>query len=207
MRSNRLIVRSLRHYWRTNAAVVGGVAVAVAVLAGALIVGDSVRGSLRSLFLQRLGRTRLLVASTGFFREGLAAELGANERLAAGGFSAACPVVALNGAVIHDESARRAGGVAVYGVDARFWEFHGLAVQTPTGSEVLLSPGLARELGAKANDSVRVRVEKPSAIPVESLHGRKEDVGRTIRLTVREVLAAESLGEFSARRSTWRVRS
>jgi ABC-type lipoprotein release transport system permease subunit len=208
MRSVQLIRRNLGHYRRTNAAVVGGVAVAVAVLAGALLVGDSVRGSLRSLFLQRLGRTSLLVTSTGFFREGLAAEIGANQKFAANGFGAACPVVALNGAVIHDESGRRAGGVAVYGVDARFWEFHGLsAVQTPTGSEVLISPGLARELGAKASDSVRVRVEKPSAIPVESLHGRKEDVGRTVRLTVREVLAAERLGEFSPRAQQGEVRA
>ena len=42
-----LIRRGLRHYWRTNAAVVLGVATAVAVLAGSLVVGDSVRGSLR----------------------------------------------------------------------------------------------------------------------------------------------------------------
>jgi hypothetical protein len=39
MRSVQLIKRNLGHYWRTNAAVVGGVAVAVAVLAGALLVG------------------------------------------------------------------------------------------------------------------------------------------------------------------------
>jgi putative ABC transport system permease protein len=209
MRTAQLIRRNLGHYRRTNAAVVGGVAVAVAVLAGALLVGDSVRGSLRALFLQRLGQTDLLITSTGFFREGLAAELGADGKLAAGGFTAACPVVALSGAVVHDESGRRAGGVAVYGVDARFWEFHGLAarVRTPASSEVLLSPGLARELGAGPGDTVRVRVEKPSAIPVESLHGRKEDVGRTVRLTVRETLAAESLGEFSPRAQQGEVRA
>ena len=64
--------RGLRHYWRTNLAVVAGVATAVAVLAGALLVGDSVRGSLRDLVLQRLGRTDRVVVSTGFFREALA---------------------------------------------------------------------------------------------------------------------------------------
>ena len=57
MTAARLVVAGLRHYWRTNLAVVLGVATAVAVLAGALLVGDSVRGSLRDLVLQRLGRT------------------------------------------------------------------------------------------------------------------------------------------------------
>ena len=49
-----LVLRGLSHYWRTNLAVVVGVATAVATLAGALLVGDSVRGSLRDLVLQFL---------------------------------------------------------------------------------------------------------------------------------------------------------
>ena len=48
--------RSAAYYWRTNLAVVFGVAAAVSVLAGALLVGDSVRGSLRDLALGRSAR-------------------------------------------------------------------------------------------------------------------------------------------------------
>jgi putative ABC transport system permease protein len=48
-------------------------------------------------------------------------------------------------------------------------------------------------LGAKSGDSILIRVEKPSAIPLESLHGRKEDVGKTIRLT----LSGGAFREFS----------
>ena len=69
----QLVKQSLFYYWRTNIAVVLGVAVAVAVLAGALLVGDSVRASLRDLVLQRLGQTSSVVTSTGFFREQLPA--------------------------------------------------------------------------------------------------------------------------------------
>ncbi len=42
---------------------------------------------------------------------------------------------------------------------------------------------------AASGDSLLLRIEKPSDIPVESLHGRKEDPGRTIRLSVSGVLA------------------
>ena len=52
-----LVTRSLTFHWRTNLAVLLGVAAASAVLAGALVVGDSVRGSLREIALGRLGRT------------------------------------------------------------------------------------------------------------------------------------------------------
>lgn len=209
MNTTTLIRRNLIHYWRTNAAVVAGVGVAVAVLAGALLVGDSVRGSLRALFLQRIGRAEVLVTANAFFRERLAGELAARAEFAAGGFDGACPVVALEGLVIHDESGRRAGGVAVYGVDERFWKLHGLAgrVVTPADGDALLSPALAAEFGARAGESLRVRIEKPSAIPVESLHGRKEDVGRTVRLNLREVLPADRLGEFSLRAQQGEVRA
>ncbi len=205
-----LVRRNLTYYWRTNLAVVFGVGVAVAVLAGALLVGDSVRASLRGLFLERLGRTEAVVTSAGFFREQLAADVQGHSRFAAGGFEAACPLVALVGAVAHEESGRRGAGLQVYGVDERFWQFHGregAASLAPRGSEVLLSESLASELGAKAGDTLLLRIEKPSEIPVESLHGRKEDLGRTLRLTVREALPPSSLGEFSVRPQQSAVRA
>ena len=61
---------SLRYYAATNALVVLGVAVAVAVLAGALLVGASVRESLRQIALGRLGATDAVVTAPTFFRNG-----------------------------------------------------------------------------------------------------------------------------------------
>jgi hypothetical protein len=87
MRSRRLVLRGLTYYWRTHAAVVLGVATAVAVLSGALLVGDSVRGSLRDLVLGRLGRTDQIVASANLFGERLASGIGARLVAAARGSS------------------------------------------------------------------------------------------------------------------------
>ena len=63
MRTSTLLARNLRWYWRTNLAVLLGVATAAGVLGGALLVGDSVRASLRDLVLARLGRAAYVVAS------------------------------------------------------------------------------------------------------------------------------------------------
>ncbi len=173
---------------------IAGVAAAVAVLAGALLVGDSVRASLRDLVLSRLGRTEYVISSTGFFRQQLAGDLG---------LDAACPMITLTGVVTHQASGRRAYGVQIYGIDERFWKFHGMA-----GAELpLISPGLAQELASQPSDALLARVEKPSAIPRESLHGRKEDVGRTIRLAGYRVLPARDLGEFSLRPQQGPVRA
>jgi len=208
MRTSTLLSRNLTYYWRTNLAVVLGVAIAVAVLAGALLVGDSVRASLRDLFLQRLGNTDHVISSTGFFREKLADDLQSHARFDEA-FKGACPLIVLDGLVIHEKSGRRASGVKVYGVDDRFWKFHGREnqVKAPSDREISPSQDLARELGSAAGDSLLLRIEKPSAIPAGSLHGRKDDLGRTIRLAAREALSASELGEFTVRPQQGTVRS
>src|SRR5262249_10087607 len=177
MRTSTLLARNLAWYWRTNLAVLLGVATATAVLGGALLVGDSVRGSLRDLVLNRLGNAESVIVGGNFFREGLAADLGP-----------ACPIITLSGVVSHESSGRRANQVQVFGVDERFWKFQGESGEAPSGRDVLLSAALARELAGKEGDYILVRVQKPSAIPLESLHGRKDSVGQTIRLTMRGVM-------------------
>src|SRR5262249_4011666 len=203
-----LILRSLAYYWRSNLAVVLGVATAVAVLGGAVLVGDSVRGSLRDLFEQRLGKTDEVISSTSFFRENLCAALEADPRFKEG-LGTSCPLIVLNGLVIDEKSGRRASNVQVYGIDDRFWNFHGLAnsVKTPGDREALLSPDLVSELGSAPGDATLLRIEKPAAIPAGSLHGRKDDLGQTIRLTFRETLTASNLGEFSLRPGQGPVRA
>lgn len=188
----KLALRGLMHYWRTNLAAALGIATAAAVLAGAWTVGTSVRESLRELAFSRLGQTRFALISDGFFREALAPQ---------------APLIALEAVVTHDESGRRASGVAVYGVDQRFWEFHGRAVNQPKGGEVLLSPGLARELNARADDAILVRIPRVSAVPTDSLHGEKDDPGRTLRGRMREVVTRSGMGEFTLRPTQGEVRA
>lgn len=207
MRTSQLLRPGLTYYWRTNLAVVLGVATAVAVLAGALLVGDSVRASLRDLFLLRLGQTDHVITTWGFFREQLADDLQNGGAFASRGLSRSCPLIELAGSVSQETNTARAADVRVYGVDERFWEFHGREVSAPENREVLVSESLARELNSKPGDSLLVQIEKPSEVPIESMYGHKENLGRTLRLTIREILFAKQLGEFSTRPQQAEVRA
>ena len=195
-----LVQRSLGYYWRVNLAVVAGVGVAVAVLSGALLVGASVRGSLRDLALGRLGRVDTTVGAQAFFGEALATGIEADPNLGEA-FDAFTPIIALDGFVTNPGSGRRAYGVQVYGIDERFWSFHERAVEgnalLPDGA--FISEELARELETAAGDAILIRVARPTDVPLESLHGRRENVGRTIRLAIQAVLSRAELGEFSLR--------
>ncbi|HEY5445304.1 MAG TPA: ABC transporter permease, partial [Pyrinomonadaceae bacterium] len=197
MRLSQLIKRSLRYYWRNNLAVVLGVAVAVAVLAGALLVGDSVRASLRNLVVERLGQTSFVVTSPNFFRGQLASDIQNDSRFVASGFRSVCPLISLEGTVTHEASKRVASSIRVYGVDDRFWTFNQREGTGPKNRNSFISENLARELGTTGSDSLLLQIQKPSEIPLESLHSKKEDLGKTLRLTLSGVLNAEALGEFS----------
>ena len=207
MRTATLLKRSLTHYWRTNLAVVAGVSIGVAVLAGALLVGDSVGASLRDLFLLRLGKADHAISSSGFFRERLAVDLQLHGRFSET-FRAACPLIMLEGLVRHQESGRRGSGVRVYGVDEQFWKFHeDPGAQRLGNREGFLSSALAQELGSKTGDFILVTIQKPEAVPAEWLHGRKGSIGSTIRLTLRGIPSASALGEFSIHPQQGQVRA
>jgi ABC-type antimicrobial peptide transport system permease subunit len=198
--------RSIAYYWRSHAAVVAGVATAVGVLTGALVVGDSVRGTLRDLALVRIGAVDAAVQSAGFVREALAADLGRDEEMRAAG-DRVVPLIWREGLLTVQPSGRRAGGVDVYGVDSRFWDLHRVGVTGPDDRRALVSEALANELGIEPGRALLVRVERPSDVPLESMHANRDDIGRTLRVVVDAVLPAASMGEFSLRAGQGDVRA
>src|SRR5215467_15068584 len=110
MNRTRLLLRNLLYHWRGNLAVLLGVAVGSAVLIGALLVGDSLAGSLKALTLDQLGWVDQAMVTGRFFREELAKELPADQ---------VSPAILLQG------SAKNGNGppvskVTVLGVDYRF---------------------------------------------------------------------------------------
>ena len=115
----RLHRNSLIYHWRTHLAVVLCVAAGSAALSGALLVGDSMRGSLREQALRRLGPVDEALVAPRFFREQLAVDL-AEDGSFGDASSSACPVVLLRAAIHHTETASRGNRVNVLGVDDRF---------------------------------------------------------------------------------------
>ena len=192
------MLRSLIYHRRAHLALLLAVAVATAVLAGALIVGDSVRGSLRELALSRLGGVERVVVAERAFREALAADW-ARE---GGGTTGAALVV--RASARHGDSGRRASGVTVLGVDDSWRDFfpgEPLAFERRAGQQfpsVWLAEALARELGAEVGDIVDLLVPTYSTIPRETLVGRQEahETVATLRLAVAGVLPERGLGGF-----------
>lgn len=184
MTRTRLLLDSLAYHGRSHLAVGLGAAVGAAVLAGALLVGDSLRGSLRDRADRQLYGTEHALVGGRFFREQLAAEL-------PGGVK---PVILLTGTVTAGEG--RVGRVTVLGVDDRF----GLGDLTPTASSATAAEPLARVLDLKPGSPIRLTVQKASAAPRSSAFAKRdaESATRSIGLTADHILPANHpAGEFT----------
>ncbi len=196
MSAFRLILASLVYHRRMNFAVALGVLAGTAVLTGALLVGDSVRGSLRHLTLDRLGRVDESLVANRFFSAELANGLSAAPGFAAA-FDRAVPAILLQGSLSNPDKGNLANRVTLLGCGAEFWKLGaGGPAQPPASGEVVLNTRLADDLGVKAGDDVLVRLPLASDIPPDSPLGKKTGAIANRRLRVREVISAEGLGRF-----------
>jgi putative ABC transport system permease protein len=214
MSSLRLILASLIHYGRINLAVACGVAAGTAVLTGALLVGDSMRGSLRDLTLDGLGRIEHALVTEQFFRAELADELAADPQFQEH-FTEAVPAILLEASIKWqpDGSSEpvRVGGVNVIACDERFWALGSGGPEKPPQSRklVVLNRPLAERLGIDVGPAGTGAPEKPTrvmlhlpnlgTIPSGALLGQKTETVKGHDLTLSEVIPAEGLGRFSLR--------
>ncbi|MCH7987592.1 MAG: ABC transporter permease [Planctomycetes bacterium] len=205
MNATRLLLQSLLYYWRTHLAVLLGVIAGTAVIGGALVVGDSVRGSLRKMSLDRLGEIDHVLHSGRFFRENLAMELAGDSEFQKR-FHSVAPALVMQGGLEHSsesesetegenvsEQIRRVGKVNVYGLDQRLWQMtdHG-TLEVPQDNEVILSSRVGEQLKVVEGDSLTLWIELPATVPRDSLLGRREQTSVEISLVVKAVLEEES---------------
>jgi putative ABC transport system permease protein len=202
-----IVTRSLIYFSRSHLSLAAGVAAATAVIVGALVVGDSVRGSLRGLVVDRLGNLQSILHSRTFFDPQI---LGAVQSVVAeaGESAVVGPAIILNSATVEsrrNEQLLRASQVQVVGVRTDFWQhaspvqMEGIPVQI-NEDEVMLNAGLALELGVQLGDQITLRFEKNSGIPADNPLGRRDEASINMpRQKVVGILPDNSVGGLSLR--------
>lgn len=177
-----LPIRNLGTHWRSNLPVLAGVAIGTAVLLGALLVGDSLRGSLATKASRQLNGIQSAWIGTRFVRQQLAGD--------------STPAILLRGTV--EAGDRRATNVTVVGLPRKRTLFPGVA---PTDGATL-SDRLAVKLSAKVGDPIRLTFEKPSKIPRSSFVGNRstDDITLSLRSVVSATLPShDPANDFSLR--------
>lgn len=185
-----LIFRSARHYWRTHLGVIFGAALGALVLTGALLVGDSVKATLRAQALARVGNfERALWGGDRFFRAALAKE------------ASAVPLIALRGSVARADGASRINQAQVLGADGAFWRFAPKPTEPLVAEGFALNERAAAQLGVVVGETVIVRVEKPGLFSRDAPLSGEESEIVSIRRKVERIVSDENFSRFSLQAS------
>jgi ABC-type lipoprotein release transport system permease subunit len=193
MTRSTLILRSLAFYWRTHLGVLLGAILTAGLLVGALVVGDSVRFSLKQMAVARLGQTELaLTAPERFFRTALADAVAGDLK------ATVAPVLLWRGTVSAPDKQQRANEVQIVGVEERFWQVGGAGnpLAGAAEDEVVLNQRLAARLEVADGDRLVIRMEQPSFVSRDAPLSGKADVSVVLRAKVRAVAGDHEFGRF-----------
>ncbi|MCX6856269.1 MAG: FtsX-like permease family protein [Verrucomicrobia bacterium] len=182
----QFILTSARHYWRAHLGLLLGAFLASAILCGSLLVGDSVRASLRRVAELRLGKVDSgILGGDRWFTENLARQV------------QAVPVILAVGSTSGANGKVRVNGAQVLGVEAGFWSLSASGKSIPlTKTEIALNEPLARKLGVTVGDTVLVRMERPSAISRDAPLSGSTNEDISLRRKVGAIVTAEDFGAF-----------
>jgi ABC-type lipoprotein release transport system permease subunit len=168
-------------------------AIGMAVITGALVVGDSVRSGLKNLVGIRLGEADLSVsAGDRYLTDSLAIRMSAELEIP----SAA--VLQLQGSVSAGGGTIRIPKIQVYGIDVPFQQVLSGETFDPSmaDNEAVISDNLAVRLAVKVGDEILVRISKPGPVPIDAPFVSDADQIVTTRLTVRLIAGKDQHGRF-----------
>ena len=187
---------SFRYFWQIHLTVALCTAVATGVLAGALIVGDSVRGSLRSLTIERLGAIQHALLADHFFQPAL---LKRQQKV---------PALLLNGTIVAPQTQTRASKVNILGVTDSFFTFWeesnppnlNKPAEQPFNA-IVINETLQDELNVQVGDTLLVNMSQAADIHPESFLGERDAAKaiQSLRLIVSDIVPTENAGRFSLR--------
>ncbi|MFM8213475.1 MAG: ABC transporter permease, partial [Pirellula sp.] len=201
-----MVFRTILHFFRLLLPVALGVAVSSAVIVGALLVGDSMRGSLKHIALDRIGSIeRMIVSPRWFDQSALDRAKQSTNDASLCGFLWIQSVVAEHQDRSQEEQGKitthRVTEMALLGVDEDFWALGTITPSAKLGNQqIVLNRSLADQLRVQVGDRVTLKVSRDAVVPADSALGKKEnEVVALSRWEVVDVIPDQSLGRFSLR--------
>ena len=184
--------RSISFYLRSHLGTIVGAAISTAVLTGALLVGDSVRGSLRAMALARIGKMDVALASGDrLFREALASDL--QNQLPG---SQVVPALQAIGSINKPDGSARANQVQVIGVNGDFWKLASKSPGALAEGKIFINQRLASQLKAAPGETVLIRVPRVSHLSRDAPLSPEEDATIALRVEIGGIVSDDEFGRF-----------
>ncbi len=190
----KLILKSLKYYYKANIGIALGIAISTAVITGALIVGDSVSYSLSRATHYRLGNIESTVtAGDRFFSQDLSHRLSLENKKS---FSS---VLRLETILLNNGGKSRINRAQVWGVDSSFKSVIGsnFSFDSIGDNEVAISQNIADKLNLKIGDNILLKIKKASLIPLNAPFVSSEDQSVSKRVEIVDIVGKQDYGRVN----------
>ena len=185
----KLLLRNLSYHRNVNLTTGLAIAVCVAIITGALIIGDTVKHNLAETARHRLDFVNSIVISESkSFNPDIPSRIPDIPTAA---------VTMTNAAAINPETMIRANNVQMLGIDNSLADASGIDKYRDLGrNEAVISSQLASQLDIKAGNDLILRFADDNMIAELALYSG-EDYNLMWRVTVRDIVSADEFGSFS----------
>lgn len=190
----RFTYKSFIYYRAKNFIVFLGIVLSTGILTGSLMIGDSVKYSLRGIVDVRLGKTEFVIASgTNLFHAPVAGKLSGRLHVAV------APVLQVKGFAGMKEGTEKYHQVHVYGVDHNFWNIGntGLNVSNLDEDEAIINKTAAEKLNLQVGDEILIKLEKIRFLPSDAPFVPEDKNSVPARFRVRMIVSGDQFGNFN----------
>lgn len=186
------IVSTLKHYKKSYLLLIIAVALATAVIFGALCLGGSVKGSLRLLAEQKVGHIDYVFhGGDRYFTTQL------EEGVETSGELLGATVMQLPGIAVNQQSGVTLNTVTINGISNDFW---GLMVKDPvislSGNSIAINKMFASRLSLKIGDQLLIKIDQPGFLPKDAPLSKGNAEIIALQVVVMAILDNEEGGIF-----------
>jgi ABC-type antimicrobial peptide transport system permease subunit len=188
----RLILKSIKFFRKPVSYQVLIIILLCAVITGSLLIGRSVKESLKKSASERLGNTGILISSgIRYFDPGLVQRLKDSASLSCTG------LIELNGSCQSMSSQKGGFNTHIFGVGNDFFAFNGLDTISIKPGEIAINRKLADFLGIKKGEDLIIKYSEISDIPHDAPFSPGKEAGKSIVMRVGTILESYQTGNFS----------
>jgi putative ABC transport system permease protein len=192
MNIRNLIKNNIRFYKKEHLLVLIGVIISTALLAAALMIGDSVKYSLQDIVKKRLGNTyQVLQTNNRYFPADLANRLSNKTQ------TENSSILVLKGIASIGSGDIKIPEVQLIGYDNTFNTLTNETFIELENNEVIINEKLAEDLNISENDNILIRIEKAGFVNLNAPFIPDEDNTVSMNMKVKSISSPKDFGNFN----------
>jgi len=189
----KIALKNLFYYWKHNLSILIGISVSFSILLGALIIGDSVRFSLKQITLKRLGKIEYIInTDENYFTDDLSGRLSKKTG------NNITSILSLRGSGLNVKDDLSINKINIYGIDQNFFKLciNDAFNMNLSNNEIYINRKIAKRLNLIKGSELVVKIKKIDFLHQEAPFAKESQSLINLNLIVKDIIDEERLSNF-----------